>query len=205
MVCIIFFLQLRTLVRAEFFNRFQGPNNLDEIDTNAWNIRPLNSGWQSANAVLVALKPLTEAGEKPKLADLLPTCFLFRPASTRRPDFLSIQRPGIFLTTPKRCKRMTWWPSINDTFTNDSFTVFLVLEALESVLERHCYRNKNVSEFVGEYFRCLGSKFCFLNNVSRGGKIDIDKKYVSATMFPSLPRALAFACFDSTINSTVKE
>ena len=83
--------------------------------------------------------------------------------------------------------------------------MFLVLEALESVLERHCYRNKNVSEFVGEYFRCLGSKFCFLNNVSRGGKIDIDKKYVSATMFPSLPRALAFACFDSTINSTVKE
>ena len=32
------------------------------------------------------------------------------------------------------------------------------------------FRNKNVSEFVGKHFWFLGSKFCFCNNVSRGGQ-----------------------------------
>ena len=35
-----------------------------------------------------------EAGEKPKLADLLPTCCLFWSASSCRPDFSLLQRPA---------------------------------------------------------------------------------------------------------------
>ena len=35
---------------------------------------------------------------------------------------------------------------------------------------KHCFRNKNVSEFVGKHFCFLGSKFGFRNNVSRGGQ-----------------------------------
>ena len=59
---------------------------------------------------------------------------------------------------------------------------------------KHCFRNKNVFEFVGKHFCFLENKFCFRNNVSRGERIGkhwyIDRKHnVSATMFPSLPRA----------------
>ena len=57
---------------------------------------------------------------------------------------------------------------------------------------KHCFRNKNVSEFVGKHFCFLGSKFCFCNNVPEVGKQgNIDRKHnVSATMFPSLPGTL---------------
>ena len=56
---------------------------------------------------------------------------------------------------------------------------------------KHCFRNKNVYEFVWKHFCFLGSKFCFRNNVSRGGQTgNIDKKdNDSATLFPSLLRA----------------
>ena len=75
--------------------------------------------------------------------------------------------------------------------------MFLVLETIDNTLanyefRKHCFRNKNVSEFLGKHFCFLGSKFCFRNNVSRVGKQgNIDRKHnVSATMFPSLRRAL---------------
>ena len=50
--------------------------------------------------------------------------------------------------------------------------MFLVLETFENMQEnqeKHCFRNKNVSELVGKHFCFLESKFCFRNNVSRGG------------------------------------
>ena len=42
----------------------------------------------------IVKKCRTEAGEKPKFADLLPTCLFFRSASSFRPDFSLIQRPA---------------------------------------------------------------------------------------------------------------
>ena len=62
---------------------------------------------------------------------------------------------------------------------------------------KHCFRNKNVSEFVWKHFCFLGSKFCYGNNVPKVGKQgNIDKKHnVSVTMFPSLPRAYCIAKF----------
>ena len=45
----------------------------------------------------IVKKYRTEAGEKQKLADLLPTCLFFKSASSYRPDFSLIQRPGHFL------------------------------------------------------------------------------------------------------------
>ena len=50
----------------------------------------------------------------------------------------------------------------------------------------------NVSEFGRKHFCFPGSKFCFRNNVSTGGETFEETSRitnVSATMFPSLPRA----------------
>ena len=68
--------------------------------------------------------------------------------------------------------------------------MFLVTETCQRTKKR-CFRNKNVSEFVGKHFCFLGSKFGFRNNVSKVGEQEnIDRKHnVSATMFPTLPRA----------------
>ena len=52
--------------------------------------------------------------------------------------------------------------------------MFFALETFENIVSRktrkHCICNKNVSEFLGKHFGFLGSKFCFRNNVSRGGQ-----------------------------------
>ena len=61
----------------------------------------------------------TEAGEKPKLADPLPTCFLFWSVSCRRPDFLLIQRPVFTYSTHSKCQKnqsktvSLWWTKNN--------------------------------------------------------------------------------------------
>ena len=46
----------------------------------------------------IVKKCRTEAGEKPKPADLLPTCLFFRSANSYRPDFSLIQRPENFVS-----------------------------------------------------------------------------------------------------------
>jgi hypothetical protein len=65
--------------------------------------------------------------------------------------------------------------------------------------EKQCFRNKNltretsnVSELDRKHSCFPGSKICFCNNVSTGGKTfkeTLRITNVSATMFPSLPRA----------------
>ena len=47
--------------------------------------------------------------------------------------------------------------------------MFLQLETRRQT-RKHCFCNKNVSEFVGKHFYFLGRKFCFRSNVSRGGQ-----------------------------------
>ena len=55
---------------------------------------------------------------------------------------------------------------------------------------KHCFRNKNVSEFLGKHFCFPGSKFCFRNNVSRGpgAQGNIDRKHaLNCLYFPVFP------------------
>ena len=56
---------------------------------------------------------------------------------------------------------------------------------------KHCFHNKNVSDFFGNILASREGKFYSRNNVSRGGKTGKHQKKhnVSATMFPGLPRA----------------
>ena len=73
--------------------------------------------------------------------------------------------------------------------------MFLVLETLEicGQTRKHCFRNKNVSKFVGKHFCFLGSQnfvsATMFHEVGKQGNID-RKHNLSATMFPTLPRAL---------------
>ena len=53
----------------------------------------------------------------------------------------------------------------------------------------HCFRNKMLLNLFGNIFASREVIFCFRNNVSRCAQTgNHHKKYVSATMFPSLPR-----------------
>ena len=68
-------------------------------------------------------------------------------------------------------------------------------QTLGNISEKH-RETSNVSEFARKHFCFSGSKFCFRNNVSTGGQTGKHFEEtsritnVSATMFPSLPRAL---------------
>jgi hypothetical protein len=69
-------------------------------------------------------------------------------------------------------------------------------KTLGNISEKH-RETSNVSEVGREHFCFPGSKFCFRNNVSTGGQTCRETfeetsriTNVSATMFPSLPRAL---------------
>ena len=52
--------------------------------------------------------------------------------------------------------------------------MFIVLETFENMwaTEETLFRNKNVSEFVRKQFCFMGNKFCFRNNVFRGGQTE---------------------------------
>ena len=72
--------------------------------------------------------------------------------------------------------------------------MFLVLETFENMwaTRNDCFRNKNVSEFLGKHFCFLGSKFCFRNNVSRGGQTEKHYLLIGNIMFPITPFSLEY-------------
>ena len=73
--------------------------------------------------------------------------------------------------------------------------MFLVLETLKACgqIRKHCFRNKNVSEFLmGNIFASWQENFVSATIFPEVGKQgNIDRKHnVSATMFPGLPRVV---------------
>ena len=109
----------------------------------------------------IVKKCRTEAGKKPKFADLLPTCLFFRSASSYRPDFSLIQRPAFLSIINSNRYSNQSEPSVTQLPENSKCLVFGQAVFQASLLvpaNTACYAGYYTEEFCTDF--CNYKNFC---------------------------------------------